>query len=960
MITQTTPAGISIGPIDGPRVNTGIAVQPISIQPIFTGQNQQLARIRQEEAIYTKRQAERTLLLEQQQAALNAAMGAGGKGKVGGANGLDVDSSTKIGRDAINFYNETTSNFLQQQTDVVQRATGKNGKIDMTSAQRDLARLTNDYQFEVTNNESIIKASKAQIQKKAFEKDLKIYQDDKTQFVAMGRAREAVEQWRAAQDDPNITFDSKVFNAQNYAYNQEAVQKDLDELMVLAINETTLVEQITAAELGGGFESTDGVVLRESEVRNERDKAIKIGNSILADNPRLRQALKDQQFNPDTYVEEKVKAKIAEDQKRIVLKKLTGLDDAMDIMKQRQKSDADLERKQTTSKFESTATRGFSEEEDGYETKVGYKEELNRLDNKFRATPTQVRGLYDFLQSDEGAAYSLSGNVRITPDGEIKIVDVAADGKETEVRTYGNADETRTFEGALMTYDNLAPGTIVNKSDIIPLSSARDAGKKNSGWYTNNPNNVKENLATAKRLGLTLVRGHDTATTGDDGYYTVVFPTMAAGFEYDGNWIIKKFKPLNKERGEGSNWATKEMTLFDFYAGKDNPGGKRYAEGGNMTLTKIIAKNLGVTPETTMEEIIASKTPEEISMAFTSVENDEIFRAMRDGELAEGGPSSANPAVDALLDPNTPNPASGSTTETGPASWTRSKDEYHTGVGEMLEKAYFDGGEVVAGKVTIDISLRPQILEYQEINNQLKRSPKGKELVRLEKKRDELFKNLLENDDVRKSYFETTLPKEAVNKEIINDLYTGALGLQEGETFEVNIPYKGFIDSSADIEITKYGEEFIIDVDNLGLNDQFRGTDLTTLIGQVVVDSDYSGNVDQLDRAMSAYMAQNTGVDQPAATGEPIPKGQAVNLNNAQQAVVTKLKAKPAFMKLDDGQIVSLIKSFEEGNLTVEQNADFKDISMDDIDLFSGISSGTAPAQGGPSIGGFGKRKTSE
>jgi hypothetical protein len=928
MITQTTPAGISIGPIDGPRVNTGIAVQPISIQPIFTGQNQQLARIRQEEVIYTKRQAERTLLLEQQQAALNAAMGAGGKGKVGGANGLDVDSSTKIGRDAINFYNETTSNFLQQQTDVVQRATGKNGKIDMTSAQRDLARLTNDYQFEVTNNESIIKASKAQIQKKAFEKDLKIYQDDKTQFVAMGRAREAVEQWRAAQDDPNITFDSKVFNAQNYAYNQEAVQKDLDELMVLAINETTLVEQITAAELGGGFESTDGVVLRESEVRNERDKAIKIGNSILADNPRLRQALKDQQFNPDTYVEEKVKAKIAEDQKRIVLKKLTGLDDAMDIMKQRQKSDADLERKQTTSKFESTATRGFSEDEDGYETKVGYKEELNRLDNKFRATATQVREIYEFLQSDEGSAYSLSGNVRITPDGEIKIVDVAADGKETEVRTYGKASETITFEGALNTYDNLTPGF---NDNLLPQKKDRSPGMSNAGFYTNNYGNYK----APKSSGLALHSEHDY---NGDGNYHIIFGSMEESIAYGAkDWEAKLF---------GNSWVDLDMTLDRVYRGGSEGASPRYAETATRGNTETVAKALGVSPDITMADLREQKTPEEIIIALGSVENPEIYKARINGEII-GGETSSNPAVDALLDPNTPNPASGSTTETGPASWTRSKDEYHTGVGEMLEKAYFDGGEVVAGKVTIDISLRPQIREYQEINRQLKRSPKGKELVRLEKKRDELFKNLLENDDVRKSYFETTLPKEAVNKEIINDLYTGALGLQEGETFEVNIPYKGFIDSSADIEITKYGEEFIIDVDNLGLNDQFRGTDLTTLIGQVVVDSDYSGNVDQLDRAMSAYMAQNTGVDQPAATGEPIPKGQAVNLNNAQQAVVTKLKAKPAFMKLDDGQIVALIKSFEEGNLTVEQNADFKDISMDDIDLFSGISSETDPAQGG-------------
>lgn len=677
MINQTTPAGLRLGPIQGPRVQTGLKAEAFDPQPLFRGQEMAINAVIRKDAKIAAQEKERLDFLKVQQELFKTKAGAAGSAELIANSGINVSPFYLKGRNALNAANTYQKEMQQKIYAEIARATSGSGKLDQFTATRNVDLIRREYENKIINDPQILEATKIAKDRELFVK--KVEAAGKAgQFVDPVAAQATLDGIDAYMDDPTgeLDYNRNSLNINNFTYDEKDMEESLGNLITDSVGESQFAEVVSAATLGAGYNESDGLISESGTVQNERKKALEIMRTRMSKDPRLAAYIQARyRVDANTYLENKIDELLNEDDKRRVVKRLEGVSQVSRNRGQREQDAAAQKRKETATKIDTTyGVEGKTESANRIRAIV---KNMVGSDPQYRATSNQIEDALDFIEVlnnnlPEGMTPYSSANIKTDEAGRVVVRDVDDEGGVGQVRKgFGQAPKNPDFAGNngnrtqqylseavqsmenAVIHENLSAGISEATNALIPSYAERPSGRKNASWYTNNPLNIK----AKKDSGLALHSSHDrNKGAKHDGLYHVVYPTLDEGLRAGGQWIIDKFKP------NASRWASKEMSLNDFYAGRDNPGGSRYAESGTREHSQIIADVLGVSPDTSMEDIINNKTPEEIALAFTRVEAPEIYRELnsvwdsspRVGVSVDGEPVSEAPSTKTIATPNSP------------------------------------------------------------------------------------------------------------------------------------------------------------------------------------------------------------------------------------------------------------------------------------------------------------------
>lgn len=959
MITQTTPAGINVGPISGPRTQTNIRINPVSVQPIFTGQNQALNRIRIEETIFQQQEENRLAFLQNAQNQFKAELSSGGNAELITGSGLGVDSSTQLGREALSRYNEYTTNFQKEMADAVSQATSGSSRLDGVAAQREIALKYSAYQEKVLNDPAIIKATKGKLELDAFDKALEDRAKNKDNKIDYSAALQARRDFIASQDDLSgeTTFDRKRFDPTNYVFDKKSLNERLDEILTLAVNESEITELVSAAELGQGFTEEDGSVLRTQAIQNEREKAERIANEMLGKDERLKQFLRSEGIEPISYMKNKLDTLLREDEKRIMISKLEGFSGVQTAQRQRQKLAAEQKRKETVNMY---GIEGDSAAEKNARDFLKTLETLGATILPGRNQTFQImKAISDYNKDLEDGDLRLQPkHVQLDEDGNIIIRKPVEGGDElgeiidefglpngVDLSKVDPVSSSVNIEGTIIN-ENLNPGF---NNEVLPAFSDRPTGRKNGSWYTNNPLNYK----TGDTEAFTV---HETFDYAGDGNYHIVFGTMQEGFDHAVDDIRKKLTGRSRVVGP-------ESTLTELYG--------KFSTSSTPDKVKRIADAIGVSPDITMKELSEQKTPEEVVMGLMRQEAPEIYNYMKAGGRETTPQPSKEAAV--ITDPDTPTPPLNSTSETTSENtqpnFRQTKKEIHEGVAKILNPQSQDMANLLSKEV-ITPELREEVLEYVRVSRELREGGSGKSLLERRKKQDKLLNSLMENPELRSIYLKNSVPSSLVTSSMAARVVGNVVGMSDGDEVEFTLPSGSSGLSDMDVSVVKLDDEYIIDVDVLGPNNkQYIGGDVEALINNMITELSPTPSPEDYDKAAQVYIDQQSDVEVVApetlsiterirqnltkATSSPTTPAPSVtdNFEESFEEVVPPTSGSPtsittnrgeAIMTLEgDGSYKAIIRDETGGVIAVEQSEEF-DTLINNLDNLKQIQPNVA------------------
>lgn len=848
MISQTTPAGIRIGPISGPRTQAGLKTQAFNPQPLFQGQQMAInATIRRDQQ-QLEREEQRLNFLKEQTAQFKDLVGKNGKAELIQGSGIEVDPFTSKGLNALNKGQQYQAELQQKIYAEMAKATDGSGKLDQVGAARNIDLIQRDYNQKMLNDPDILETTKIYRDRQEFLSNIDAAEKS-GKFVDPVAKRNAMESVNGYLDDQTgeLTYDKSVFNLEGMSYNKKEMDATADKLIMDAVGETDFAEVVSAASKGAGYQESDGLLSQKGTVQNERKKALEILRNRLEKDPRMSSYIKAyHNMDANDFFETRIDDLLNEDDKQKIVKQVTGVESVNATRRQREKDSAAQKRKETTTNY---GIEGTGVQDKYFRSIV--KDMVDR-DPQFRATRRQLQDATDFIEmlNDSDDRALTSENIRIDGQGRVVVREINEDGSVGEViKPFGSAEQNpdyiRNARGSgniniegFKSHVGLPTGLLSEGSGIIPPMNQRPAGRTNAGWYSNNPLNIKASQKDASGKGLAL---HGSLDQEGGGLYHIVFPSVEEGLKYGGNWIIDKVK------GGKSKWASPEMSLYEFYAGGDNPEGKsRFASSGNAAKTKVIADALGVDMNTSMGDIIDTFTPEEIAIAFTAMENGQMYKAFTSGTggvdqdpnvgvQVEDGEQSQDPVSEkTIATPESPHVKLDGTLTTDQKVFTQEVEKY------LGDDRKID--DLIQAKSLSPATVK-KLDDYKKAKIALAEAPRSKK----QEYRDALSNvvTILDDPEIYRGYVEQTLNDDEKTAAFENKMTSQLEKLEKGGSFQYDIEYResksgmgGRSAPSGDLKSTTlvigHDDEGLFAEFNVGLGDKtVEAGDMATLVKRI-------------------------------------------------------------------------------------------------------------------------------
>jgi len=510
MISQTTPAGIRIGPISGPRTQVGLKTQPFNPEPYLKGQQMAInATVRKDAQLAAQEKAQLDFLKEQNAQFKNVA-GSAGKSELISGSGIDVDPLTLKGRGALTKFNEYQSKMQQEMYAETAKATDGSGKLDQITAGRNVGIIQQKYQDLILNDPDIIEASIISRDRQQFIDNVDKLEKD-GYFVSPRAKREALEAADNYLNDGTgeLSYDKSVFNTEGMAFREEKMETDTMQLIADAVGETDFARVVSAASLGEGYQSGDGLISEKGTVQNERKRAIEIARERIEKDPRMKAFIQDRyNMDPQTYLETRIDGLLNEDDKREIVTSMTGATGAATGRRQREKSAADQKRKETTNNY---GIEGNTEKDKYLRSIV---KDMVARDPKLRATRRQLTDAQDFIEAlNEADDLTLNGdNIRIDRAGRTVVREINPDGSlGSVIKSFGQAEANPDYTGGVEPDGNVG--------GLLALIDKTESGGDYNALYTFANKNEDGPFGNVVLSGMTVNEAIDFASKRGKGSY---------------------------------------------------------------------------------------------------------------------------------------------------------------------------------------------------------------------------------------------------------------------------------------------------------------------------------------------------------------------------------------------------------------------------------------------------------
>jgi hypothetical protein len=495
LITDVTPQGLQLRPIQGPsvRAQTQIPTGPLDPRYPMAANAAVFDALRLKEQQHQYDQELSLRLQENQQKLFKDMFGQSiQSSQIAGENyGLDpMLNSHALKLQQIKQKEQEAMANIQNSFSA---ATSRSGRPSATGYMDQINRTANALQQDLLSDQEYAQMALQNRRKDAFLKQVAAL-EKQGYNINYADVNQAVESYYNSANDLSgqTLFNTNSFDPQQYIFDKDQADKSLDEYLTGAIGETELERIVSAVELDPSLEGVNAYVTVNETVRNELGKASSLAaNAILAD-PNLVRSMKAQGYDTtragvEDYVKKTLEDKLA---KRDIERSYTNLGDVNTYLRAQQASQSkmDLEELQSQNKLELERERQRTK---GTESTVNIRGNRGAID---REKEPEFADFVDYVDSQVDSQWAVSNqqsrdlkadlenlgisassaDIKVKDDGTVTLSYENKAG-EVKTKTYGKASKASSSRGKA-DYTNLDPNSLgIDTSVIQGFEASRPA-----------------------------------------------------------------------------------------------------------------------------------------------------------------------------------------------------------------------------------------------------------------------------------------------------------------------------------------------------------------------------------------------------------------------------------------------------------------------------------------------------